>query len=158
MSDFQQLWDSAEGLDFDAKPQEFRPFVKGKYTAKIDDAMLDLTSTPNRVTFKFKVTEGEYANRVLWRNISLDERGIPYLKQDLQKLHVETTPQKEEDLGDILSQLTDKEISIFVKPNIVNDKQYDNVYINGYKNDADKVEGAAKRDEPSFDADESLPF
>lgn len=155
--DFKTEWGKTDMPE--QKETEYKPFVEGKYTAELEEVKLDKTAAPAKLTFTFKILEGEYKNRKLWKNITLNEKSFPWLKQDLHRLKIDATPESEEDICIILNEKgVGATVSIFVKPRMFEGKQYENVYINGLKNYADVVEGAGTRDEPRFDSEEEIPF
>ena len=63
----------------------------------------------------------------MFANYTLNDKGIPFLKQDLKLLGKTATIAT---LRDDLESLTGTEAEIFVKPKFVGDKVYYSVYIN----------------------------
>jgi len=130
---------------------EFAPLPTGTYTAEVTDARVDETGDTPRVVWEFTITGGEYTRRKVWQNQNLNETGIPWLKQNLQKL--EEPCDNPVFLAQSLANCVGKEIDLYVKqkPNPQNPaKPYVNGYINGL--------ASKKPDTPTFSQDRDFPF
>jgi hypothetical protein len=141
--------------------KEYKNFIDGKYSATLDEVSLDQTSTPSRITFKFKVIDGDYNGRVLWRNVTLNDQGITYLKEDFSRLRIDEIPDSDEKATKLLQAKMGNVVALFVKTKPNPNKPgevYANAYINGLKdapkNHADGIESAV----PTMDNNEEIPF
>lgn len=150
---WERMFDDTEAAE--KKEQEFKPIDKGTYRAIIDNAKLDETKTPARLSINWKlISQGPFANRHVFSNYTMNEKGIPFLKSDLRTLGFPEVTSKS--LSKILADLERVEAMIFVKPNPKDDKMFYNVYINEVL-DSDQIK-KLDNDEV-FDPDaEEIPF
>ena len=140
-----------EAKSFDALP-------KGEYTATLTHTTINLVD--NRLEWEFRVSDGEYANRKLWRNVPWDkEWGPGAIKGDVQTLGLDDSSiQDPADFQKILTPLWGKKFKLAVTTRDYNGKTYNNVYINGYFNEAEAVAVGLDSAVPGVDTSENIPF
>lgn len=96
MSDLSELWATAEVKT--AKSNDFADITVGNYELKLEDVTLDKTKTPEKVSLKYRVTAGEFENRVIFVNQQLNPVGVSILKELLLKLGYTGAPKSTDDL------------------------------------------------------------
>lgn len=147
MQDWEKLFDTVK--EAETKQATYEPIDEGTYIGFIDGAKVIETRTPPQVTITWKlVSEGasKFANRLVFGNYSLNEKGIPFLKADLRKLGKQSTLST---LRTDLSELVGLEAEIYVKPKVVGDKTFYSVFIN------DLISPVKKN---SFNSADTIPF
>jgi len=77
-------WNAADAAE------DFQPLPSGKYIASIESGVLSESSRKGTPSYKltFRITEGEYKDRLVWHDIWLTEKARPIAKRDLGKLGV----------------------------------------------------------------------
>lgn len=152
---FMDDFNSAEVED-----KNFEPLPKGNYTAVIDDVSIALSSDGDEVEWVFKVVDGDFKNRKLWRKINFQyDWAMGAFKQDVATLSLDSTKCKDlKDFGPILQETIGKKVKIHVtqKPGKTG-KVFNNAYINGWFNAAESV-GPESPAALSLDESEELPF
>jgi len=146
MQDWEKLFDTVK--EAETKQSTFAPIDEGTYTGFIDGAKIIETRTPPQVTITWKlVSEGpsKFANRLVFANYTLNEKGIPFLKADLRKLGRLTSLAT---LRSDLSGLIGVEAEIYVKPKVVGEKTFYSVYVNDL----------IAKTEDGFNPNEEIPF
>lgn len=160
--DLQALWDKAQTENFNAlnanEDRKFEPVPTGTYQASLTNATLSAERTPPQVSLWYTLTEGEYANRKVFANFSLNEVGLAILKKELAKLGYTATPKSLDDLAEQLTKLVGAEVEVYAKHRTYQKKDgtlgdAHNVYINTTAS-LDAVATSA----PSVDASDKLPF
>lgn len=128
MQNWESIFDTVEARE--KEEAKFEPIEEGTYAGFIDGAKLNETREPAQVSITWKLVGDKphkFANRKVFANYTLNDKGIPFLKQDLKLLGKTATIAT---LRDDLESLTGTEAEIFVKPKFVGDKVYYSVYIN----------------------------
>lgn len=146
MQDWEKIFDTVAAAE--TKQSTYATITEGTYTGFIDGAKIIETRTPPQATITWKiVSEGpsEFANRLVFANYSLNEKGIPFLKSDLRKLGKEVTLAT---LRSTLQSLIGLEAEIYVKPKVVGEKTFYSVYVNDL----------LTKDTSGFDHTEHIPF
>lgn len=73
-----------------AKPRSFDPIPAGTYVSKVAAASFKFASTGNPMfVVRFQITEGEYENRALFRNIVFTEKSVDIAVEQLAALGFE---------------------------------------------------------------------
>lgn len=129
MQDWEKLFDTV--AEAESKQSTFETITEGTYIGFIDGAKVIETRDPAQVTITWKlVSEGpsKFANRLVFANYSLNEKGVPYLKADLRKLLGK--PSTLATLRTDLTSLIGTEAEIYVKPKVVGEKTFYSVYLN----------------------------
>lgn len=123
MSNWQELFDDMK----EEKEAKYAPIEKGNYTAFVYEAKLVETKEPPSVSIQWRIVdEGKFKNRTIFTNYSMNEKGIPALKETLRKLDAETSSAK---LAETLGILTGREAMVSVTPQPKGDKTYYSVYV-----------------------------
>lgn len=146
MQDREKLFDTVAAAE--TKQATYETITEGKYLGFCDGAKINEARDPAQVSLTWKiVSEGpsKFANRLVFANYQLNEKGIPFLKSDLRKLGKTTTLAT---LRSDLESLIGVEAEIYVKPKVVGDKTYYSVYVNDI----------ATKDYSGFNHTESIPF
>jgi hypothetical protein len=96
MNDLSNLWGAAE-VKAPAK-KEYEDIPTGVYTAHFEDVTLDVTKQTPRLSFRYKITDGELKGRSFFVNQSLNPVGISIVKTFMSKLGYAQTPASLDDL------------------------------------------------------------
>ena len=111
---WETVFDSVEARE----TKEFGPLPQGEYKAFFYEAKIDETRDIPKVNITWRLVEqGEYKNRHVFSNYSLNEQGIPFLKADLRKLGIESVTAAT--LSESLQSLVGTEALVFIKPKTV---------------------------------------
>lgn len=115
-----------------AEAVEFSPLPDGTYQAKVQRAYLEPNKKTGKLSFRieFEVCAGQYQGRKAFYFKAINQKSIPYLKIDLQRLNIE--PKRLSDMEDYFPSLLDKVVEIYLKtgkPDATG-KTYQNTYIN----------------------------
>jgi hypothetical protein len=72
----------------DVQEMKFENVPKGVYLAEIDEATYGLSNSTQKpmITLKWKITEGEYANRTLMQFLSFSSGALPGTKTNLARI------------------------------------------------------------------------
>lgn len=146
MQDWEKIFDTV--AEAEKKEATYETITEGVYMGFIDGAKIIETRTPAQVTITWKiVSEGpsKFANRLVFANYSLNEKGIPFLKADLRKLGRLT---RLATLRSDLEGLIGIEANIYVKPKVVGEKTFYSVYVNDL----------ITKKEDGFNPHEEIPF
>lgn len=86
----------------DVQEMKFENVPKGTYLAEIDEATYGLSNSTQKpmISLKWKISEGEYANRVLMQYLSFSAGALPGTKTNLARISPElaSQPFKPQDL------------------------------------------------------------
>lgn len=155
---FGTMWDDAP-----TEREAFKKITTGDYNATITDYSVDVTKDPGRVQFTFEVTgsddedlDAEFSGRKAWGNYQLNEKGIPFLKQDMFTLGLPVDDVHSlDELANVLGNSINKHVKVHIKsaPGKTGSKIFTNVYINGLDTDDAEEESG-----PGFDKNEDIPF
>lgn len=124
LDDLDKMFSDAE----EPEKKEFEPLPEGVYHAEIKEAVFEQTSNPPQVKWTFVITDDDYKNRRVWLNHRLNEKGMPFFKADISKLHMELKSFK--DLPEALEYMIGLRVEIYCKNSEYNGKIYTNAYIN----------------------------
>lgn len=114
-----------------AEEGSFKLIEVGEYEAEIVDCKLDLTKEPNRLTFVYQITDGEYQGHKLFGNYQLEGRGIGFLKKDLTTLGLDFSEVgSPEDIASLVWDAMPTAVVIYVAQKEWQGKMYNNVYLN----------------------------
>lgn len=87
----------------DVQEMKFENIPKGIYTAEIDEASYGLSQSTQKpmLSIKWKISEGEYAGRVLMQFLSFSQGALPGTKTNLARIDASlaTQPFKPQDLA-----------------------------------------------------------
>jgi hypothetical protein len=130
--DFLQEMESELAHEFEtATLDEYEALPEGVYKTRIESVELkdgrDVGS--HRVVWKFKVLEGEYQGRYIWKNQQMEKGKAKYLTKDIIRCGV--TPGTWKELKTTLHSMCDLKVDVEIKNNISNGKSYPNIYIIG---------------------------
>lgn len=151
---FDKLFKMPESTGANSK-KEFEVIPTGVYDAKVSQAQVDLTGPTPKVTIRYKITSGEYENRVLFANYNLNETGSSFLMKDLSLLGVTERPKSMDHLSKLLLTVTDKTAEVYAKQRAYTKKDGStgyghNVYVNAPM--------AKNSSAPQVDTDEDFSF
>lgn len=124
LDDFEDMWASVE----EPEKKDFEPLPQGTYHVEIEEAVIDVSRDPASVKWQYKVTDGDYLNRKLWKRNYMTPKALPFLKQDLNALGVKV--EKASHLPEALEQLLGKSVEVAVSHRTYNGKTYEDVYVN----------------------------
>jgi len=99
----------------------------GKYECELENATVDQTVTPNRLSCTYKIVTGEYRNRKLWQNFNLDEKSKKWLRWQLGILGSwgearDSVAGSESEFFDLLTEATFKQVgSVYVLMKVTQD-------------------------------------
>lgn len=111
--------------------QEFDLIPNGEYEAIIDNTSLDISKTPARLSLTYKIVTGEFKNRKVWSNYTMQGRGLGFLKKDMKTLGLDYSGvSKEEDVAKLMFSQVGRGVEIFIKQSEYNGKTYNNAYLN----------------------------
>lgn len=140
LEQYDEAYDEAEtsNTDFDTVPD-------GTYQVYIDEAVMKETKDTRlpMLAWKFKIINGNYEGRVLFKNNVITEKTIGYLKTDLSKCELEL--KKFSDLPKEVSKL----LNVWLEVKVKNKGDNQNVYIQR------KLD---KSDDSKTVADDDIPF
>jgi len=134
----------------------FAPMATGTYIATIDDVGISFNDSPPTGSLKFKIKEGEFAGRIVWRNWKLGDTGLGYFKKDINILGIDVEALSDEQaLADQLYSVVNKTAEIYVKcvPKDSGDGQWENAYLNKLLAAGTPTAGA-----PAFAEEDELGF
>ncbi len=79
----------------DVQEQKFENVPKGTYLAEVDEATYGMSQSSGKpmITFKMKISEGEYANRTLFFFASFSEKALSGTKSNLSRIAPELASQ-----------------------------------------------------------------
>jgi hypothetical protein len=102
---------------------------EGEYRVKVESAISKESKAGNEmVELKFRVLDGKYKNRLIWKHYSLDgEDSIKRFGKDL--LRCGESDLKWSEFKGAVERLLDKELKIAIKINVKGDQRFRNVYI-----------------------------
>ena len=155
------FWDDTNVFEEEEKAKAMT-LDEGEYAAVITDTNLDLTGTYPRARIQYDIfSPDKFKGKRCWSNYKVEGKGKYFLKRDLVETlgiaidHVSNL----EELGPAMFQAVNRKVKIFVKlsPKDGAPGQFwENVYLNGLFNQAEKVPGAGYA--PSVDTSEEIPF
>lgn len=151
LGEYQSIWEGTEP----AERGEFGDIPDGKYSARIEEAILDTGKNGDKLQVKWtlSITGPTHAKRKVWQNTGLmDEMGIQMTKGNLKVLGI-TIPADITDLTNVLAEAEGAEVEI----NLVTKegkganagKEFQNVYVNKR---IDGVETATAEEQPAAEA------
>jgi hypothetical protein len=81
---FQKMKEVTPSTDFD------KPIKLGKYEARVADARFCKVGVEETPAIKvcFKIVEGEYQGRHVWKSVWLTDRALPFTKRELEKIGI----------------------------------------------------------------------
>lgn len=86
----------------DVQEMKFENVPKGTYPAEIDEATYGLSQSTQQpmISLKWKISEGEYANRTLMQFLSFSQKALPGTKTNLARIDASlaSTPFKPQEL------------------------------------------------------------
>lgn len=118
LNEFTQLWGDTEA----AEEMGSENVSDGKYEAVLENPSVDLTTSPVKVSFEYKITEAmdsqnsKFVGRKLWQNFKVDKTSLPFLKRNLIKFGISPDAIKSyESLGDSLATLINSKVVLYCK-------------------------------------------
>ena len=119
----------------------------GVYTAILDDAGALETKEPASIMLKYKIVDGEFANRTLTHFHRWTDQSKEFIVKDLMRAQAKQCEDKLDAVVESFQGVIGKPLAVYVKPREYNGKTYYNVYVNGLKKDAEGNFGVDANDD-----------
>ena len=143
----------------DVEPKkDFELIPTGQYLAALDDASLDATVSPNKLSLTYKLLDGDHKNRLLWQNFTLNQKSAKWISWQLGALgaHQEAKEAASED--EYYEKLVNAVFALVKKPTQVKLKVEIDTYNNKDRNkclvDSLEVPNMAL----GIDSNDEIPF
>lgn len=115
----------------EAESTGYAVLPEGTYIAVIDNSSVDLTKKPAKLSVTYKIVEGEFKNRKVFGNYSMEGKGLGFLKKDMKTLGVDySNVQSEQDIAKLMFGTVGAGVELYVNQREYNGKTYNNAYLN----------------------------
>jgi len=118
INDFTELWGQSEA----AEEMGSESIAEGKYDAVLENPSVDMTTSPVKVIFEYKISEAldsvnsKFVGRKLWQNFRVDKTSLPFLKRNLIKFGISPDAiNSYEGLGESLATLIGSKVQVYCK-------------------------------------------
>jgi hypothetical protein len=115
---FDDLWASVKKETPQPMMKKDFPMIEdGKYNVSVKFAQVDLTSDRKQVSFQYQIVgHPKHENRIFFINFGMDEKGLPILKRELQKMDIDVDKiKKVSELSDAVGTLIGKRLNVYAK-------------------------------------------
>ena len=118
----------------EAEPRSYEPVPTGRYVAHIEDVSAYTSSGGNNgINLKFRITEGEFANRVVyatWWKTASSEAALRITRTNFNALGLSGLLASGPTDEQIFDAIRDQSVEIYVKQDVYNERVKHNVSIN----------------------------